>query len=70
MGGDVRRAASDVFRKPVEGGAGAWWQRHNAQGRPWPLPLAERVLVVAMHYRTNLTMRQLGLLFRVSSSTV
>nr|WP_246575626.1 transposase family protein [Streptomyces umbrinus] len=23
-----------------------------------------------MHYRTNLTMRQLGLLFRVSSSTV
>ncbi len=29
-------------------------------GRPWSLPLAERVLVVAVSYRTNLTMRQLG----------
>ncbi|MDQ1032797.1 hypothetical protein QF035_010379 [Streptomyces umbrinus] len=40
------------------------------QGRPWSLPLAERVLVVAVYYRTNLTMRQLGPLFGVSSSTV
>lgn len=40
------------------------------QGRPWVLPLAERVLVVAVYYRTNLTMRQLGPLFGVSSSTV
>ncbi|MET8080282.1 transposase family protein, partial [Streptomyces sp. NPDC005303] len=40
------------------------------RGRPWSLPLAERVLVVAVYYRTNLTMRQLGPLFRVSSSTV
>ncbi|MGW2292041.1 transposase family protein [Streptomyces phaeochromogenes] len=30
------------------------------QGRPWSLPLAERVLMVAVYYRTNLTMRQLG----------
>ncbi|CAL9670964.1 IS5 family transposase IS112 [Streptomyces sp. enrichment culture] len=36
---------------------------------PWSLPLAERVLMVAMYYRTNLTMRQLGPLFGVSSST-
>ncbi|QFR01551.1 transposase [Streptomyces phaeolivaceus] len=34
------------------------------------LPLAERVLMVAVYYRTNLTMRQLGPLFGVSSSTV
>ncbi|MFE2522077.1 transposase family protein [Streptomyces mirabilis] len=40
------------------------------QGRPWSLPLAERVLLVAVYYRTNLTMRQLGPLFGVSSSTV
>lgn len=29
-------------------------------GRPWCLPLADRVLLVAVYYRTNLTMRQLG----------
>ncbi|MGI5380567.1 transposase family protein [Streptomyces sp. CA-251387] len=40
------------------------------RGRPWSLPLAERVLLVAVYYRTNLTMRQLGPLFGVSSSTV
>ncbi|RLV01323.1 IS5/IS1182 family transposase [Streptomyces griseocarneus] len=39
-------------------------------GRPWSLPLAERVLVVAVYYRTNLTMRQLAPLFGVSPSTV
>ncbi|WP_447035020.1 transposase family protein [Streptomyces sp. DSM 118878] len=39
------------------------------QGRPWSLPLAERVLLVAVYYRTNLTMRQLGPLFGVPSST-
>ncbi|WTO87405.1 transposase family protein [Streptomyces nigra] len=39
-------------------------------GRPWCLPLAERVLVVAVYHSTNLTMRQLGPLFGISSSTV
>ncbi|MER5347500.1 transposase family protein [Streptomyces mirabilis] len=39
-------------------------------GRPWCLPLADRVLVVAVYYRTNLTMRQLALLFGVSPATV
>lgn len=38
--------------------------------RPWSLPLAERVLVVAVYYRNSVTMRQLGPLFGVSSSTV
>ncbi|WP_406841506.1 transposase family protein (plasmid) [Streptomyces sp. AHU1] len=40
------------------------------RGRPWSLPLAERVLMVAVYYRTNLTMRRLGPLFGVFSSTV
>ncbi|MET9418339.1 transposase family protein [Streptomyces klenkii] len=40
------------------------------RGRPWSLLLAERVLMVAVYYRTNLTMRQLGPLFGVSSSAV
>ncbi|MEU0197267.1 MULTISPECIES: transposase [unclassified Streptomyces] len=39
-------------------------------GRPWCLPLAERVLVVAVYYRTNLTMRQLAPLFGCSPATV
>ncbi|MFD5065851.1 transposase family protein [Streptomyces sp. NPDC058394] len=39
-------------------------------GRPWCLPLGERVLLVAVYYRTNLTMRQLAPLFGVSSATV
>lgn len=39
-------------------------------GRPWCLPLAERVLLMAVYYRTNLTMRQLAPLFGVSPATV
>ncbi len=39
-------------------------------GRPWCLPLADRVLSVAVHYRTNLTMRQLAPLFGISTATV
>ncbi|MFF8589308.1 transposase family protein [Streptomyces althioticus] len=35
------------------------------RGRPWSLPLAERVLMVAVYYRTNLTMRQLGPLLAI-----
>ncbi|MFF7473682.1 transposase family protein [Streptomyces sp. NPDC008092] len=42
----------------------------TSRGWPWSLPLAERVLMVAVYYRTNLTMRQFGPLFGVSSSTV
>ncbi|MGS2620213.1 helix-turn-helix domain-containing protein, partial [Micromonospora sp. LZ34] len=37
-------------------------------GRQWALNLADRVLLVAAYWRTNLTMRQLGLLFGVSHS--
>jgi hypothetical protein len=37
-------------------------------GRPWSLELADRVLLVATYWRTNLTMRQIGPLFGVSHS--
>lgn len=40
------------------------------RGRPWCLPLADRVLLVAVYYRTNLTMRQLAPLFGCSPATV
>jgi hypothetical protein len=43
-------------------------------GRPWclplPLPLPEQVLLVVMYYCTNLTMRQLAVLFEASAATV
>ena len=35
-------------------------------GRPWRLNLADRVLLVAVYHRTNLTVRQLGPLFDLS----
>src|SRR3954447_807552 len=39
-------------------------------GRPWALELADRVLLVAIYWRTNLTMRQLRPLFGISHSAV
>ncbi|MFD3333881.1 transposase family protein [Streptomyces sp. NPDC058700] len=39
-------------------------------GRPWCLPPADRVLLVAVYYRTNLTMWQLAPLFGCSPATV
>ncbi len=38
------------------------------RGRPWKLPLQDRVLLVAAYWRTNLTPRQLAPLFGVSKS--
>ncbi|MFE1288297.1 transposase [Streptomyces sp. NPDC058751] len=38
------------------------------RGRPWSLPLEDRVLLVTAYWRTNLTLRQLGPLFGVSKS--
>lgn len=37
-------------------------------GRPWGLSLEDRILLVAAYWRTNLTMRQLALLFGTSKS--
>lgn len=38
------------------------------KGRQWGIPLEDRALLVAAYWRTNLTMRQLALLFGVSKS--
>jgi Helix-turn-helix of DDE superfamily endonuclease/Transposase DDE domain len=38
------------------------------RGRPWSLPLDDRVLLVAAYWRTNLTLRQLAPLFGISKS--
>jgi hypothetical protein len=38
------------------------------RGRPWPLPLADRLLLVATYWRTNLTLRQVAPLFGISKS--
>lgn len=38
------------------------------KGRPWSLPLEDRVLLMAAYWRTNLTMRQLAPLFGISKS--
>jgi hypothetical protein len=48
------------------------WHRRpdRGRGRPWALSHADRVLLVAPAYRTNLTMLQLGFLFGISDSAV
>ncbi|MFD9268720.1 transposase [Streptomyces goshikiensis] len=38
------------------------------RGRPWGLPLEDRILLVTAYWRTNLTMRQIALLFGISKS--
>jgi hypothetical protein len=38
------------------------------RGRPWSLPLEDRVLLVAAYWRANLTLRQLAPLFGISKS--
>ena len=37
-------------------------------GRQWCPPLADRVLLVAVYYRTNLTIRQVAPLFGITDS--
>ncbi|MFZ3572274.1 transposase [Streptomyces sp. BH097] len=39
------------------------------RGRPWSLSLEDRILLVVVYWRTNLTMRQLAPLFGVSKSS-
>lgn len=48
----LRRDGADAIRK----------------GRPWGLPLEDRALLIAVYWRTNLTMRQLAPLFGMSKS--
>ncbi|RSS60598.1 transposase family protein, partial [Streptomyces sp. WAC06614] len=50
--GGVRRAGADAA----------------TGGRPWALPVEDRVLMVAAYWRTDLTLRRIGPLFGVSKS--
>lgn len=38
------------------------------RGRPWGLPLEDRILLVTTYWRTNMTLRQLAPLFGISKS--
>jgi hypothetical protein len=60
--GQFRKLVRVVARRGGEGIA------DGRPGRQWRLDLADRVLLVATYWRTNLTMRQLGPLFGVSHS--
>jgi hypothetical protein len=40
----------------------------TCKGRPWGLPLQDRVLLIIAYWRTNLTLRQLASLFGISKS--
>jgi hypothetical protein len=60
--GQFRRLVRVVARR---GGAAI---ADGRPGRQWGLPLADRVLLVAVYYRTNLTLRQVAPLFGVSKS--
>jgi hypothetical protein len=56
-----------VFRKLVRGVACRGGEQ-TGSGQRWGVPLADRVLLVAVYYRTNLTFRQVALLFGISKS--
>jgi hypothetical protein len=55
------------FRKLVRIVAGRGGEQ-TGTGRRWGLSLDDRVLLVAVYYRTNLTFRQVALLFGISKS--
>jgi hypothetical protein len=55
------------FRKLVRIVAGRGGEQ-TGTGRRWGLLLADRVLLIAVYYRTNLSLRQVALLFGVSKS--
>ena len=66
----VHRLAADAVRRLVRLVArrGGDAITDGRPGRPWALDLPDRVLLVAVYWRTILTMRQLGPLFAVSHS--
>lgn len=60
------------FRRLVAAvaGRGGRMVADGIPGRQWSLDLADRVLLVATYYRTNLTMRQLAPLFGIKTAAV
>lgn len=61
--GLLRRVFDRLVRQLEREGADA-----ARRGRPWSLTLADRVLLVAAYWRTNLTLRQLAPMFGISKS--
>jgi hypothetical protein len=57
---DFRKLITSLRREGAE---------RTRPGRPWSLPLEDRVLLVAAYWRTNLTLRQLAPLFAISKSS-
>lgn len=57
---DFRKLITSLRREGAE---------RTRPGRPWSLPLEDRVLLVAAYWRTNLTLRQLAPLFGISKSS-
>ncbi|MFE4778083.1 transposase [Streptomyces sp. NPDC056713] len=66
--GNGNRATSSVPRQKLVTVLRREGADRVRRGRPWGLPLEDRVLLVAAYWRTNLTMRQLAPLFGVSRS--
>jgi hypothetical protein len=55
------RAFAKLVRQLRRDGAEA-----RRRGRPWSLPLEDRVLLVVSYWRTNLALRQLAPLFGIA----
>jgi hypothetical protein len=67
VGAGVHGLSVRAFRKLVRIVATRGGEQ-SGTGRRWGLSLADRVLLVAVYYRTNLTFRQVALLFGISKS--
>lgn len=57
-----------VVRVSLLAGAVRRGAAESRTGHPWGLSLEDRILLVAVHWRTDLTMRQLALPFAISKS--
>ncbi|MFE7333174.1 transposase [Streptomyces sp. NPDC057565] len=62
------RAWTGLTRPQMHHLVGQLWEIKPdiGRGRPWALPFADRVLLMVLAYRTDLTMQQLGSLFDIS----
>ncbi|MGW5462398.1 helix-turn-helix domain-containing protein [Streptomyces sp. NPDC003996] len=62
------RAWTGLSRPQMQHPVAQLWEINpdTGRGRPWALPFADRVFLVVLAHRTNLTMQQLGSLFGIS----
>jgi hypothetical protein len=71
LGHKSETVTREIYLEPVRGRLVALVRRRGGdvqRGRPWRLPLEDRVLLVATYWRTKLTLRQVAPLFGVSKS--